>query len=521
MRRIEVPTPGKTLIIELSDPMNPFEPDDCAAIKELVSEGPAALPQLKDMLKGKDGSMRLAAANTLHLLAEAGVDLSECLPELIDNLKDTGSLPCKAAALIGQIGPRALPALTACLQQDQPYYPSLDRAMLHMGEAATQPMLRAMESGQRLTRGIALSYFDELFKIQPQWATPPMITTVLEALRDPDDYLAGLAALALGHAPIEHDRVVAGMIEAYERASRDTRTEIVRNLGRMTAKAAAAIPLLREVMLKGLDPEIREVAMWALCLVDKPNVNDILREYVQHQHSVTDNVTIACMHMQSEGIRLLSEFLGDPDARVRLKAAKALSEYDSPDCAFEALPALAQTLSDAKPDVRKGAMTATKAIARHLAMAVKDSAKGPDNSVLLDAAGKRVASIIPALRAILKGPEDAFRLDAVKALHSFGSWAEEAIPELMELTRHPKPALRDEAIKALAAINPDRAELMPLFAEWIDAGDPKIRLAVVTGLGRALRHAEQAAALLQQATADSNASVKKAANAGLKNLKQA
>lgn len=519
MKQFKIETPGGTEHFEFTDLKYPFAPTDCAAIHKLAEGGAAALPKLNQVLTADDSDMREAAVATLGQLAGRGVDIFACLPGLIANLKGVGTFASQVAELIGTIGDRAMPVLMQyCRDSDKKYYAALYEAIFHVGQAAIGPVLQVLKSGSGCARWVAMESLGEFFKHRTEWVTPELVTAALEGLRDPDDDLAGYAALALCRLQIETERAVAGLIEAYASAIYENQWGILVCLGQMTDRAAPAIPFLHDLMLHDVDFRLREGALRALCLADRANAIETLREYVIHHRDVTDKVLAACISLDLAGVRLLVEFLGSGESYIRLKAATALGEFGSPVYTIYALPALGKALRDEKPGVRIEAINAIRATGENLVRLAKESANDPNLPAFLDQARECAAPVIAELPSMLHEGEDNFRRKIIFGLAAFGEWSVEAIPALIELGRGKKGVLREAAIKALAEINPDHEELMPLFAEWLGAKDHKVRSAAAQALGRAVNHAPLAAELLQKATEDPNASVKRVANASLKKI---
>ena len=306
MDPIHIKSPGKNITIELTDPVSVdlAPPTDCSGVSKLYDEGEAAIPKLKAALLNERSAIRTAAVATARKLAESGVDVVDCLPELIFNLKDTYLENVKTAEFIGLIGERALPTLLNHMESDDGYYYSLGLAFFHLGQAAIEPMRRALRSERVRTRWTAMKYFNALFKDRPQAVTPAILSAVLEALRDSDEHVAGLAVFALEYAPIDLDRVVATLVDAYYGWMQPANLKtILYVLGRMEGKAAPALPALRQLMFEEQDFRLRDQALWAHCLVDKANALDTIHEFVHHHREVTERASLALMSMDRAGIR--------------------------------------------------------------------------------------------------------------------------------------------------------------------------------------------------------------------------
>ena len=164
-------------------------------------------------------------------------------------------------------------------------------------------------------------------------------------------------------------------------------------------------------------------------------------------------------------LRELEEELKDRDPKVRLNAAKLLS--DGPD--REAVPALCKALEDSDTAVAEQAARGLRWI-------------GPDAS----------AAVPILVERLKKPPSEVFREAAIAALGGIGPKAEPAVPLLVEQLREKKAPLktRQAAATALGQIGPVAKAAVPALIDAL--AEPDLEENVVAALIRMGKEARAA-----------------------------
>jgi HEAT repeat protein len=374
--------------------------------------GPAArpaVPALLRTLQAEDPWLRFEAASALmHIDPDAAAAVAvPVLGALLDREKGA-HVRWKAVAVLGQLGPRAQPAVP-------------DLALVLQDEAL--PMRRSA--------AVALG------NIGPgAGAAAPGLTALL---RDDDRGLRVEAARALWR--IDRGReAVAFVIRACDEKG-EQRVRAVDALGEMGPEAARAVPALRKA-LQDPDESARvpiALALWRLQrrvegpgLVSDPRqgalavLTRLLREGRPEERWSAAAAVRRIGPEARPAVPALVGCLRDEDPGLREEAADALGAID-PD-AGEATAALTNLLGDRSPSVR---LAAARALARR---------------------GLRPAELVPVLTRILQRSPDL--IDEVAAvLATCGADARAAVPPLRRLLRHNDHAIAAAAARALGQID--------------------------------------------------------------------
>lgn len=200
-------------------------------------------------------------------------------------------------------------------------------------------------------------------------------------------------------APVEK------LIQQLQDPDETTRLRAAKELGKMGAAAAPAVPAL-QVATKDADEDVRRVA------------GNSLRA-----------IQAALASGPSEQVQRLIRDLQSPDEFVRLKAAKELGKLGS--AARDAVPALQKVLQDPDEDVRLVATNSLRLI---------QASTGPPSAGL------------QKLIQQLASPDELVRMKAAKDLAKMGTAAKEAVPALTKLLQDPDEDVRRIAASAIERI---------------------------------------------------------------------
>jgi HEAT repeat protein/DNA-binding NarL/FixJ family response regulator len=228
----------------------------------------------------------------------------------------------------------------------------------------------------------------------------------------------------------------------------------------------------------------------------EPIQNGILNEVSLDSHVHTDTLQITNNYIP---------LLWDEDRAVRVSAAKALGAIGAD--AHEAVPGLADALSDADPTVRSAAARALGQIGSSeavplLGLLLRDtdtSARG----CAAEALGRIGSSeAVPLLGRLLRDTDTSVRGRAAEALGRIGS--PEALPLLGRLLRESETAVRGRTAEALGRIG--SPEALPLLARLLGDKRASVRGSAAEALGRI--GSPEAALLLGRLLKDNNLAVR-------------
>jgi HEAT repeat protein len=508
------------------------------ACEGLASAGPAAASAVPELL---------AAFEDLQLLApelpgrgdgrggvrpglDSGVQKAlraigpAAVPELVKEVS-SGKPPVRwqAVMTLGGMGRRAtkevVPALTKAMDDAEPLV-SLEAAaaLLRLGADPKVPLARLvaqLKSESAQARFRALEMLRHAGK-----AGPGAAEAVTALLADPEPlirlraagalraYGPGAAGTVPGLAKLvaepSHGIDVAKFPDRGAAAWPQIQVEAAQTLGRMGAAAKEAVPVL-VAALKADDPNVRQAAAEALRALGPTAAGaaDGLIATAAGTSEVLDSRLTALEALEAIGpaakgaVPRLTALLADPEARVRLGAARALAasgpaaaaaaaalgKLVTKDAAGEvrlaAARALARLGDAARPaaddlkaasasklgEVRVWASYALARATGEAAAAVAPLAKvladpkegGPARTAALEALADLAPQVPAALKAVLDAAHDktaATRQAAAAALGGCGAAAKEVVPALVGLTRDPEAAVQRSAVESLGRIGP-------------------------------------------------------------------
>jgi len=156
---------------------------------------------------------------------------------------------------------------------------------------------------------------------------------------------------------------------------------------------------------------------------------------------------------------LLAALAGDADDRVRELAAFALGNLGP-----QGAPAVAPLLAVLRNTKEKAGVRALAAQAL--------------GSSLYSVAGRAIGPLAEALR----DKEDNVRLNAARALGSFGAKATGAVPRLIQMLKEKRPSIRGAVVSTLGEIGPDAAAAVPALKAMLRDADANVRERVPVAL---------------------------------------
>ena len=431
------------------------------------------------LVQGLRGEASSSRYPYYEALKELGPEAAPAVPELIELLKNPdGTVRSRAVSLLGNIGKPAVPALLAVLQGEKGDAQAL--AVESLGRNGPEardalPLLQdLMKADDPVMRSCAVTAVGSM--ISPNPAADPVaagssLPLLTEASRDADAGVRRRAARVLGCAGTEALPVLG---KALEDSDIEVRCEAVRACGKIGSPATG-------LLVRALhDPhfEVRRIAV--ICVGDLPAQNttavNALLDSLKDEDKVVRELAITCLRNASEPEALaksepealaksepealakneivppLALMLKDRDAEVRWLAAFSLGALGPG--ARQAAPALAEALQDDAWVVRREAALALGCI-------------GPD-----------AQSAIPALKEALENPHLEITNETARALPRLGPQGVAALA--MELG-HRERRVRAEAADALVQVGP---AAVPALFEKLRDRSPEVRTEAGISLGK-------------------------------------
>jgi HEAT repeat protein len=426
----EVSIPLLAKVLKEADPTVRTE-----ALDILAEIGKPAVPMLKKALQHE-----ATAYWACLVLGEIGPDAAEAVPALADVLADANrpEVRREAALALGSIGPAAataVPALRDALGQGEPAVVAAAAYALGQIGPRAKPAVPALEkcaeSLDLLLRTISMW---SLTKIEPQNETrrlntvsllaaalgsrqtrvrraaargladlkPPValvLPGVREAMRSADMETAANAAEALGSLG---EPAVPALVDALK--IERIRPSVARILGRLGPAAKQAVPALAEIVRRDDRVPARCEALMALGAIGPdaaPSVPAIAESLRGTKEDICYAACYALGRIGPAAIAAKPELqnkLRDANQSIALSAAWALARIDprSAEVARLSVPLLLQGLADAEPRVR---------------------AEAANSLALL---GPLAKDAVPALKKVLRDPDDTVRDAADKAIRATG-----------------------------------------------------------------------------------------------------
>jgi HEAT repeat protein len=339
---------------------------------------PTAIAPLMAALRDPERSVKQEA---VRALAEFGPAAQPAIPVLVQLLhpqlvlQGAGDVGLDAAAAFGRIGPVAIPALVAALDDGMPLAPM---ALAKIGSAGVPPLIEALHHPNRKARLGAIRALGD--------AKPPAIAAVpalIAMLRDQEEGIRGhsavalsemgkgaaaavpalvtllgdterwprmMAAKALGKIGIATDAAVIGLVRTLADSDEDVREYAIESLGSLHSRADVVVPALLEIAINGRRDE-RWSAVRALGDFgsDAGVAVPVLVGMLQKSDSLADEAANALRRIGPTSFSTIPQFvaaLDHPSFEVVWNSANVLSQMAA--VAPEAAAALANCVSQAK-----------------------------------------------------------------------------------------------------------------------------------------------------------------------------
>jgi HEAT repeat protein len=375
------------------------------ALRQVGSEGAAAVPALADVLGEAGGRDRRDAA---ALLGTFGPKALPAVLALVETLQDRDARTrATAADALGAIGPKAkdaVPALLGLLRDEEDFVRRMAlRALGRLGPEA-QATLPALKTALK-DRSTSTALVAALALWRVDRGNKAALAMLSQGMNSDDCQLAADALVKIG------PEAVPVLLNAFKSKRPLARAHAADALARIGPRARAAVPALTEALK---DPD------------------------------TCTEATVALGHLGAaarEAVPALRRVLKVPEGRNRVAAAVALWRIEGR--GETAFPILKAALKDTDEFVRGGAAEAVAEV------------------------GPGATWGVPALIEALKDPNPYVRDCAALALYRLGPSAKAAVPALLRRLSEPdKPGVKrsgavEEALKGLDPEAAAKAGLRP------------------------------------------------------------
>jgi len=424
------------------------ESDRQAALDEILDIGAAAdgaIPALIRAAGHKDDAVR---AKVAKILGKFGPKASDAIPALIGMLKDKGggASRIEAARALGKIGEKleAVPALASVFHsEDKALRIAAIEAVAEIGAAEAVYDLALVSQDQDLDVRQAVKAAFKVMNVPER----TIILTLMGILEDPDvsEEYRGWAVWILGEwgakaakaVPIlkeicKSDKDEGRRIEAAEALAKIGAFKALKEIGGDEAVHGFIL------QLENPDMKVRRAAAYLIGEIGSAkNIEDLLAVIDDKAPEVRAIAARSIGKLgkgDKEAIKVLERLLDDNDSKVLVAAVKALGDMGAK--AKAAFKDVARLLEDVDVEVRKAAVRALLKI-------------DPEAMVgAIKKLGDNEGDAVPILRGALKSKSPAMRRAALKSLGNMGEKAKAAAPDIVGLMG--KMNAKDKALAAEA-----------------------------------------------------------------------
>ncbi len=377
-------------------------------------------------------------------------DATDPVPRLLTSV-DYQEIPDRNKAILGRLGPAAVPALVEALRDKGLWVPrDAAKALGEIGPAAAAAVPELVKALRNCSYGSAREPFVKaLGQIGP--AATKAVPALRDALRDSDQWVRRCVVTALGQIG-----AVSEIINAFRKydSLRNSKVDMFGGVG------PAAVPGLIQALWDEHHYIVREAA-YALGRIGPAAVEAVpalIDALGGEDTDAQDEVTVALVKIGPAAVPALIDVLRGGGEGVG-RAADALGAIGP--AAVEAVPALADALRDEDADVRSCVAYALGKIgpgAAPAASALADALRNGDRLfqhvavMALEEIGHGAAEAVPAL--VVAIGDSWVQSAAEYALVKIGPAAVEAVPALVVALSDPSRVVRSGAVRALEAIGP-------------------------------------------------------------------
>jgi HEAT repeat protein len=477
-------------------------------LMQLNCEAETLVPLLIRWLRGEDEERRLLAAQTLE---DLGGEAVPAIAALMAALRDeNGDVKSAAARALGRMGPsakEAVPALTATLEEDHRWInmrPDVAEALWRIARhEKAAPALKAWLKNnyghppQRIQAACRLWAMDQ---------SAEAIAVLAVELRSGEMKERRLALQALTRIGPGAKAALPMVVASLQDKDLDLRFAAVQFLGRLGEHGKAAAGDVKKV-LDDRDVFVRLAAALTLWRIEKDPVRldllarDLTDKNVEVRRMAAEWLSLSDVIPRCD-VAALTKALDDADARVRLRAARALWQRDKKRLA---LAVMRKAVDDEDPAVRQEAAAelgfllqseGRPAVAALTKLLWDDEPfLRSDAAEALGRIGASAENAVPALLALMEEEAgDPIQSSVAEALGLIGAAAKPAVPLLSLRLKHPDPYVRVCAALALWHIDRNRAGVSAASAALYNR-NPRVRIVAAELLGRAKPQTPAVAAL--------------------------
>jgi HEAT repeat protein len=422
------------------------------------------LPQIAEMLKARDDSVREAAVNAL---GATGQGANAYLPQLVELFKDPQGFVREAAVhAVGATGEAA-----------KAYLPQI----IELFKDPEAPVRRAAAAAFGATGEAAKAYLPQL----------------IELFNDTDGSMRQTAAEAFGATGEAAGPYLPQLVELFKDTEEYVRDASERAFGQIGAAAKAYLPRLVE-LFEDREEYVRDASVRAFGATGKastPYLPQIVELFKDPGESVRE-AAVDTAGMTGEGAKpylpQIVELLKDPQESVRNAAVRAFAATG--DAAKAYLPQLAEWLKDPNEFVRKAALSAlgaTGEAANPYLPQIAERLKDPNESVCeaalsaLGATGEAANPYLPQIAELLEDPKASMRAAALSTLGATGEAAKAYLPKTVQLFKDPEASVREAALIAVGATGEAAKAYLPQIDQLFEDPEESVREAAVKVVERA------------------------------------
>lgn len=426
------------------------------AAETLGAIGPAAKPAVPDLIailsspKKPPSHRATACAALAQIDPEALAVRKAVLAALRDGNADVRNAAIEAAVTIAPYESAAIPALAKMVLTSQDA-PEAATALRCIGEAGVDPLLKAVERGDAISRKAAAEALAHMGK--PAAAALPVIMKAMKRERDPKQ--RGALALSAARLAPKDPEVLLALVEQIEASEPGKATEIssASEINLLLAAGAGAVPALR-AGLRSRDAGVRKQMVAILAKLQQP-AQDVIEELLARAQDKDPDVALAA-------IKALDGF--GPAAASAKEGLLELSRRDKALQQPADLAALNVSRDPRKPRLRSTleALPDADVLA---ALRSPDAAVRQEAAEALRSRSDESGAIATALIESLNDSDEKVRFAAARSLARFGKYARAAMATFIQWLETNNATQQRAALTALAGMGADARPALPIIVK--------------------------------------------------------